>query len=159
MEFNELMQAFAAEAGIPGFVPDGSGVYSLAIDGMQVDFAADLDRGQLVFVGEVGVLPQFGRAEFLQLLMEAMFFGRTTAGAVFALKPGSDRLKFRLAEPLELMTAPRFHEVLELFVNTLEQWRRVCADCQSIGEKVGMANGGRVTFSQDEGIQIKGLKG
>lgn len=136
MEFNELMQTFAAESGIADFAPDHLGVYALAIDEMQVDFAADLEHGELVFTGEVGELPKTGRAEFLQLLMEAMFVGRATAGAMFALKPGSDRLLFRLAEPLELMTALRFREVLECFVNTLEQWRRVLADYRPIGDEI-----------------------
>ena len=136
MEFDELMRTFAAESGIPDLRPDRSGVYALAFDEMQVDFSSDPKRGELVFAGEVGALPQSGQTEFLQLLMEAMFVGRTTAGAMFALKPDSDRLVFRLAEPLELLTAFRFREVLERFVNMLEKWRRVLADYLLIGEEI-----------------------
>ena len=132
MELKEIMEAFAAEAGLEDVTADGDGTYALSIDEMVVSFAEDSEAGRLVTFAEVGDTPAEGCERFYRLLLETMYRGEATGGATFSVPPDSDMICLQRFDPLENMDLAGFKAMLESFVNVLEDWRQALADFRDI---------------------------
>ena len=132
MGLKEIMEAFAAEAGLQGVAADGDGAYALSIDEMVVSFAEDREAGRLVTFAEVGAPPAEGRERFYRLLLEAMYRGEATGGATFSVPPDSDLICLQRFDSLESMDLVGFKAMLESFVNVLEDWRKALADFRDV---------------------------
>ena len=136
MGLREIMEAFAAEAGLKDIAADGDGIYLLSIDGMLVSFAEDRAARRLVTFAEVGALPAEGRERLYRLLLEAMYRGGTTGGATFSVPPDSDMICLQRFDGLENMNLAGFKAMLESFVNILEGWRQALADFPSVARRM-----------------------
>ena len=118
MELKEIMTAFAAEIGLTDLAPDEDGVYHLSIDDMTVSFAED--EGRLLTWAEVCEPPPEGQDRLNRVLLEAMFMGRATGGAVFSIDHESGKVFLHRHDSLAGMELDGFRVMLEGFVNTLE---------------------------------------
>lgn len=128
MELNELMTGFAAESGIDGLVPDGDGIYHLGVDDMVISVAGSEGGGEVALLGELGELPPEGAEEFYRSMMEAMYQGKATGGAVFSLERASRRLCVHQREELARLDSVKFKSLLEKFADTVEEWRQKLLD-------------------------------
>ena len=132
MELKEIMEAFAAEAGLGDVTADGDGTYALSIDEMVVSFAEDSEAGRLVTFAEVGDTPAEGGERFYRLLLETMYRGEATGGATFSVPPDSDLICLQRFDSLKSMDLAGFKAMLESFVNVLEDWRKALADFRDV---------------------------
>ena len=139
MEFRELMKQFGATIGIEGLAPDETNACSVEIDGMAVAFVEDPEAGTLTTMAEVCEPPAEGEAMLYRVLMQSMFMGEGTAGAVFSVKPDTGRIFLHRTDPLVALDLDAFCAMLEKFVNTLERWRKDIADFRPVAKAVEQA--------------------
>ena len=137
MELKEIMTAFAAEIGMTDLAPDEDGAYHLAIDDMTVSFAED--EGRLLTWAEVCEPPPEGKDHLNRVLLEAMFMGRATGGAVFSIDHESGKVFLHRHDSLAGMELGPFKALLEAFVNVLEEWRRTIADFRAVAPEIAKA--------------------
>ena len=137
MELKEIMAAFAAEIGLTDLAPDEDGAYHLGIDDMTVSFAED--GGRLLTWAVLGDPPPEGKDLLNNVLLEAMFMGRATGGAVFSIEHESGRVFLHRHDSLAGMELDGFKATLEGFVNALEAWTHTIADFRAVAPEVEQA--------------------
>ncbi len=128
MQYSELISGLASEVGIAGLVPDEDGIVSLDIDGMIVVISEVGDGEALVLRGDAGYPPPEGIDILRKTLLEGNFALSATSGELFAADPENGRIVLTAREPLATLTIPAFVKRLEVFLSTLESWRRIIAD-------------------------------
>ena len=130
MNLESLMREYAGEAGHKPFVADRNGVFNLEIDSMPVSFE-ETDDGHIVLQGPVGGLPpavSAGRERLYRALLEAMFRGKASGGAVFSVDQASGTAYLHKIEHSLALDYIGFKTFVESFVNVLAQWRTMLAD-------------------------------
>ena len=132
MELKDLMEQFGKEFGVPDLTADETGVYTVLIDGMKVSFVADPGAPRLVTWGEVGEVPPEGREKLFRVLLESMYMGKATGGAVFSIEETTGKIVFHRMDPLDALDYEAFARMLEAFVNILEKWRGILADFRGV---------------------------
>lgn len=136
MELSEIMAAFAADIGLDGLEPDADGVFHLSVDDMSIKFAEIKGTRQLVTFAEVGEPPPGCRDNLYRVLMEAMFMGRATNGAMFSVPEGGETICLQRLDGLESLKLDDFKATLEAFVNDLERWKKFVAEFQDIATEI-----------------------
>ena len=136
MELKEMMAAFAAEIGLGRLEPDADGVFHLGVDEMSIALAEDRNTRQLVTFAEVGEPPSGCRDRLYRVLMEAMFMGRATNGAMFAVPEGGETICLQRFDALATLDYDGFKAMLEAFVNDLERWRKFVAEFQDVADAI-----------------------
>ena len=157
MELKEIMEAFAAEAGLEDVTADGDGTYALSIDEMVVSFAEDSEAGRLVTFAEVGDTPAEGCERFYRLLLETMYRGEATGGATFSVPPDSDLICLQRFDSLENMDLAGFKAMLESFVNVLEDWKKSLADFREISPSLNAAKSEKAAEARELGLGTNGF--
>lgn len=133
MDLDAIMAAFGEEFHVEGISPGKDGSYCLMIDGAMVSFAPGKEGTRLITSGDVGRLTGKGDERLLRKMMEAMFGGRATGGAMFALDAETDEVSLRRCDELSEMDLAAFKAMLERFANVLHGWRRILADYSAAG--------------------------
>ena len=123
MNFPELMKAFGEGVNLEGFAPNDNGAYQLDIDGMVVSIAEVNEGKKIACCAEVCDLPAESGTRLYRLMLEAMFMGRATGGAVLSIEHESSKVFLHEMESLKDMEVEDFRQLLENFTNTLEEWR------------------------------------
>ena len=136
MEFEDLMAAFGRDVGIAGLGPERDGVCSIEVDGMRVSFLSMPGTGQLVTWADVCAAPPEGREQLYQTLMEAMFMGRATNGAMFAVPAGGETICLQRFDALATLELDGFKAMLEAFVNDLEHWQKFVAEFRDVANAI-----------------------
>lgn len=139
MDFKVLMAAFGSGIGISDLCPDENGVCNLAFDGMDVSFTSVKEIGRLVVWAEVGEIPSEGGDRLCRTMMEAMFMGQCTAGASFSVNAETGRIYLQRIEPLRGIDLAEFRRLVEKFLNTLAQWRKLVAEYRPIAAEIHRA--------------------
>lgn len=86
MEFNELIEAFAAKYGIEGLVPE-DGVASIVVDGMKCMILDDEESDSIAVCGEIGHPPPDANGPFGELMLKANFLLQGSSGSVLSMSP------------------------------------------------------------------------
>lgn len=136
MDLKEIMTAFAAESGIEDLAADENGAYHLGIDDMGVSFLEIPEGGRLATWAEVCDIPPEGRERLYQVMMEAMFMGSATGGAMFSVEPGGETIYLQRVDALSVMDLDGFKTMLERFVNVLEEWKKLVSDFRDIAPEL-----------------------
>ncbi|MCQ2403445.1 MAG: type III secretion system chaperone [Lentisphaeria bacterium] len=123
MNFPELMKAFGEGVNLKDFAPNGNGVFQLDIDGMVVSIAEVNEGKKIACIAEVCDLPAQIGTRLYRLMLEAMFMGKATGGAVLSIEHESSKVYLHEMESLKGMELEDFRRLLENFTNTLEEWR------------------------------------
>lgn len=138
MDFDEIIEQFAAAAGLEGFRADDDGVYRLLIDGMPVS-ACPADDGHIALFAPVGEPPPdavAGRERLYRTLLESAHLGRGTASASFSIDAETGEIYLQRLESAAGLDCEGFKLLLENFVDVLAEWRRIVADFRPIAAKV-----------------------
>ena len=137
MEFADLMRKFGADFGIAGFAPGEDGAWSVVIDGMPVSFTELDDPPRLRISAPVCELPENEPETLLEEMLEGMFMGQATGGAVFSVAEGDGTIFLRRTDPLPALDPEGFKAILERFVNILERWRKTAETSLSSADGTG----------------------
>lgn len=138
MELNELLVMFGEAVGIQGLGVGEDGVCRLDIDDMTVSFEENPATRELAIWARVGDEPQKGGEHLYRIMLKAMSGGETTDGAYFSIAEDDGIYLHRLAN-LETLTSEAFRDILGRFVNTLEQWRKICGGYDPIAAEIEAA--------------------
>ena len=136
MEVSEILSAFAADIGLDGLEPDADGVFHLGVDDMSIEFAELKETRQLVTFAEVGEPPAGCRDRLYRVLMEAMFMGRATNGAMFSVPVGGETICLQRVDELATLELDGFKATLEAFVNDLERWKKFVAEFKDVAAAI-----------------------
>lgn len=124
MEFNELMQSFAAKYGLADLKVD-NGTAVLEIDGMTVGFIHDPVTDSVMVVAEIGYPETDVSANFASAMLKANYLFAGTAGAVLCQNPETGAYALMREYRLVENDPKTFEGALETLLNSADQWRGV----------------------------------
>lgn len=128
MEYAELMRSLEVRFGLEGFAPDADGRYRICIDDNLVVFTELPQSGLIDTVAEVCELPPEGGELVYKLLLTAMAPGGGAEAFTFFISSEDSRVYLRRTDVLARLDGDSFHKALEVFANTLAEWRGVIGD-------------------------------
>lgn len=110
MDLNELMEEFAAAAGLEEFGADADGAYRLLIDEMPVAVCPAGDGHVALFapVGEPPPDAPAGRERLYRLLLESAHLGRGTASAFFSVDAETGEICLQRLESTAALDSENF---------------------------------------------------
>ena len=124
MEYNELIQSFAASLGVQGVEIDG-GATAFEIDGMKVNIFNDAEAGTVMVYGEIGQPPSEDDRSFGPAMLKANHLFGGTGGATLCQNPETGEYAIFQAFPLSGMDATSLAEQVSRIVDKTEHWRNI----------------------------------
>lgn len=122
MEYNELMQGFAAKLGVAELeMHEGATV--LEMDNMTVGFVHDPVEDAVMVVVEIGYPPPDADGPFGGVMLKANYLFGGTGGATLCQNPETSAYGVMRSWPLQLLDVDTFAAAVEKLVNTAETWR------------------------------------
>ena len=156
MELKGIIEAFTAEVGLADIAPDEDGAYNLLIDEMEVSFREAPEDGGAYFFATVGDLPPVAGEAFYRMMLEAMYLGAGTGGALLSIDGERGLVCLHRVVSLEGLDLDGFKKALEAFVNTLESWRRTIADYRELAPALADAAKDAADESRQLGMGLDG---
>ena len=124
MEYNELVQGFAAKAGLSNFkIADGTS--AVEIDGIKVAFIHDEKGGSVTIYGEIGFPPPDANGRFGEAMLKANHLFSGTEGAVLCQNPDTFAYALFRQFPLAAMDLETFCGHVGKLVDQAEGWKRL----------------------------------
>ena len=124
MEFNELIQAFAASLGLDGVEIEG-GAAAFEIDGMKVNIFNDAEADTVMVYGEIGQPPSEDDRSFGPAMLKANHLFGGTGGATLCRDPETGAYAIFQAFPLDGMDAESLAAQVARIVDKTEHWRGI----------------------------------
>ena len=124
MDYNELIESFAASLGIEGVQIEG-GASAFEIDGMKVDIFHDDAADTMMIYGEIGQPPSDDDRSFGSAMLKANHLFGGTGGATFCQDPETGEYAIFQAFPLSGLNAESLAEHVARIADKTEHWRNV----------------------------------
>jgi len=124
MEFNELIQAFAASLGLEGVEIEG-GAAAFEIDGMKVNIFNDAEADTVMVYGEIGQPPSEDDRSFGPAMLKANHLFGGTGGATLCQDPETGAYAIFQAFPISGLNAESLAEHVARLVDKTEHWRNI----------------------------------
>ena len=83
---------------------------------------------QVLLYAEVAPLPEKGREALYAALLEGQSFFKDTAGATLSVSREISGIFLQILQPMRMLDAAAFLNLLEHFVHVVLYWRKVCAE-------------------------------
>ena len=157
MDYNELIEFFAALLGVEGVAIEG-GACAFEIDGMKVDIFHDAEADTVMVYGEIGQPPSDDDRSFGPAMLKANHLFGGTGGATLCQNPETGEYAIFQAFPLSGMDAASLAEQVSRIVDKTEHWRNILNAFQVAEREKGAAaddeilldaiHGGRGGFMQ-----------
>ena len=125
MEFRELMDAFAADAGMtePVAYEEGNACH-LVINGQDYGFCDVPDAGRMVVWAAICARPPQSGEAFLVQLLRANFMNRGLPDGALSLSD-DDIVCAHCSLKLPVFDKNEFYELLRRFVTAVDEWREM----------------------------------
>ena len=124
MDYNELMNGFAAKFAVEGLeIQDGA--CALEIDGTTVLFIHDLEADAVTLVADIGTPPPSADGPFGAMLLKANYLFGGTAGATLCQNPQTEAYAICRSLPLAALDADALGARVEALVNQAENWKGI----------------------------------
>jgi len=117
-----VMKEFGKDIDLPELSFDDAGYCCLSFDEIVVNLEVDEPSGHLFFYSNVGNLPEEGRAEFYEILLEANFLYRETAGGILGIDKELNGVVLAYKVPFSGLDLPQFSRVMGNFIGMVELW-------------------------------------
>ena len=124
MEYNELIESFAASLGLDGVEIEG-GAAAFEIDGMKVDVFLDAEAGTAMVYGEIGRPPSEDDRSFGPAMLKANHLFGGTGGATLCQDPETGDYAIFQAFPLAGLDAESLAAQVARIVDKTEHWRSI----------------------------------
>ena len=138
MEFNELVESFAASLGIEGVEIDG-GATAFEIDGMKVNIFHDAEAGAVMVYGEIGQPPSEDDRSFGPAMLKANHLFGGTGGGTLCQSPDTGAYAIFQAFPLAGMDAESLAAQVARIADKTEHWRNILNAFQVAEQEKGSA--------------------
>lgn len=120
MELKELMDGFAAEAGLDALTADDTGVYWLKIDSFSIGFATDETERMLIVYTPIAAREEASAGDLAEVLLELNNLYIGSFGGTVALDREAGLYLYQRREALADFGKETFPSLLEDFVNRAE---------------------------------------
>jgi hypothetical protein len=134
-EMEALVSDLGKEVGIPELELDEDGYCCLFFDDVVVNMEWDDENERLLLYTSVGDIPEDGREELFEKLLDANLFWKNTGGATLSIDNGEKRVVMTYELLLANVSFADFKTVLENFVNVAEAWMGQLKDFKPGGEE------------------------
>ena len=124
MEYNELIESFAASLGLGGVEISG-GAAAFDIDGMRVNIFQNAEADTVMIYGEIGQPPTEDDRSFGPAMLKANHLFGGTGGATLCQDPDTGEYAIFQAFPLVSMDVDSLAEQVARIVNKTEYWRNI----------------------------------
>ena len=124
MEFNELVESFAASLGVEGVEIDG-GAAAFEIDGMKVDVFHDEAVNTVMVYGEIGQPPSEDDRSFGPAMLKANHLFGGTGGATLCRDPETGAYGIFQPFDLDKIDLEAFSAAVARIVDKTEYWRNI----------------------------------
>jgi hypothetical protein len=122
-KFSSILQSFAHKINLVGLKIDPSGYCCLDVDGgMLVHLKYDSKRDGMVFIAELGEVPDVNRAAVMRYLLRMNDNQSETKGMTLSFNSESGKAALGYQYPLRFMTEAGFEEFFKLFLDEVEKW-------------------------------------
>ena len=138
MEFNELVESFAASLGVEGVEIDG-GAAAFEIDGMKVDVFHDEAVNTVMVYGEIGQPPSGDDRSFGPAMLKANHLFGGTGGATLCQDPETGAYGVFQAFDLEKIDLEAFSANVARIADKTEYWRKVLDAFQTAERERGQS--------------------
>ena len=138
MNFNELIESFAASLGVDGVEVEG-GAAAFEIDGMKVDVFHDAEADTVMVYGEIGRPPSEDDRFFGPAMLKANHLFGGTGGATLCQDPETGAYAIFQAFPLDGMDAEALAAQVARIVDKTEHWRGILNAFQVAEREKGTA--------------------
>ena len=126
MEFNELMQQFAAKIGLPELTPEGDGV-AMEIEGVPFGFLNEGEAGTMIIIADIGKQPESADAPLGSMMLKANFMYDALDGAVLFQNPENEAFgiqqRFRIVD----LDVDSLYAHVERLSNLADEWKEIVA--------------------------------
>lgn len=150
MEYNELIESFAASLGLEGVEIEG-GACAFEIDGMKVNIFSDESAGMVMVYGEIGSPPSDDDRTFGAAMLKANHLFGGTGGATLCQNPDTGEYAIFQAFPLASMDAEALAEQVARIVDKTEHWRDILNAFEVAEREKGEAAAGEVLMDAIHG--------
>ena len=157
MDYNELIESFAASLGIESVEIEG-GAAAFEIDGMKVDIFHDAEADTVMIYGEIGQPPSDDDRSFGPAMLKANHLFGGTGGATLCQDPETGEYAIFQAFPLAGLDVESFAGHVARIADKTEHWRGILNAFQVAEQERGSAaaeevlvdaiHGGRSGFIQ-----------
>ena len=138
MEYNELIESFAASLGIEGVEIEG-GAAAFEIDGMKIAIFNDAEAKTVMIYGEIGQPPAEDDRSFGPAMLKANHLFAGTGGATLCQNPETGVYAIFQAFPLDGMDAEALAAQVARIVDKAEHWRGILNAFQIAEQEKGSA--------------------
>ena len=126
MEFNELMQQFAAKIGLSELTPEGDGV-AMEIEGVPFGFLNEGEAGTMIIIADIGKQPESADAPLGSMMLKANFMYEALDGAVLFQNPENEAFgiqqRFRIVD----LDVDSLYAHVERLSNLADEWKEIVA--------------------------------
>lgn len=138
MEFNELVESFAASLGVEGVEIDG-GAAAFEIDGMLVHVFHDEAANTVMVYGEIGQPPSEDDRSFGPAMLKANHLFGGTGGATLCRDPETGAYGIFQPFDLDKIDLEAFSAAVARIADKTEYWRKVLNAFQVAEQEKGAA--------------------
>ncbi|MDR0679797.1 MAG: type III secretion system chaperone [Puniceicoccales bacterium] len=124
-KFSLILHDFANKINLVGLKIDPSGYCCLDVDnGMLVHLKYDSKRDGMIFISEIGEVPQINRSAILRYLLRMNDNREETKGMTLSFNAESGKAALGYQYPLRFLTDAGFEEFFKLFLDEVERWMK-----------------------------------
>jgi hypothetical protein len=145
-KFSSILHNFANKINLIGLKIDPSGYCCLDVDnGMLIHLKYDSKRDGMIFISEIGEVPEINRGAVMRYLLKMNDNRQETKGMTLSFNAESGKAALGYQYPLRFLTDAGFEEFFKMFLDEVERWtKRVTAFMQGEipeGEEVSPSSG------------------
>ena len=138
MEYNELIESFAASLGIEGVEIEG-GAAAFEIDGMKIAIFNDAETETVMVYGEIGEPPTEDDRSFGPAMLKANHLFAGTGGATLCQDPENSMYAIFQAFPLASLDAASLAAEVARIADKTEHWKNILNAFQVAEREKGSA--------------------
>jgi len=132
-----VLSDFGKAVGIEELALDENGYCCLKFDDTVVNVEASAESGQLFLYTNLGEIPPEKREAFYEMLLEANFFYKLTAGGVIGIDKDANIVSLAYQTPCAGLESRRFEKMLENFISVAETWSQKLKEFQAAPDSGG----------------------
>lgn len=128
-KFSSILTDFANRINLAGLKIDPSGYCCLDVDnGVLVHLKYDNKRDGMIFIAEIGEIPEVNRAAVMRYMLRMNDNVEETKGMTLSFNSESGKAALGYQYPLRFLTNEGFEEFFKIFLDEIERWIKRMAD-------------------------------
>ncbi len=129
-QFKKLIDDFAKNIGLEDVSVNEEGECVLGVDDFMLTIS--LQGSTVLFYSPVGSAQNKNKEELYAKLLHANYFYSQTNGATLGVNPFSLEVQLIYREQLQMLDTSTISTILEIFLDRVEYWNKVCTDNESV---------------------------